>query len=378
MSFASAALSGMVEDTLAKKWGADKPDKNATPTLQRPNGSLWIRKYKILVSKENTEELSEEDKKNGKVKEEEALNVSDLHCTFEVHKKRDRGGMYAICRIFNLNSDTEDKLVMEGDRLIIEAGYQASTTETVKDDEGNESSVTTDLQYGKIFDGKIIWPSRSRASNTDYVLTLMAIDGDQQLNLSFISKTVNRGLNSRKIIETVANDSEVKTPVNKISDGLSTQALPRGKVFFGKPYNYVQDVCRGNAASFFIEDGNLNVVRLQDLSKDEALVITPETGLIGTPQQIQFGVSFKMLLNPAVHLESMIQIKGVQVNEASVTPGQQQSPLDDDWIYQVIELTHIGDTRGNDWYTEVQGISRYGKGSLPGLLANSGQNGMGV
>ena len=65
MSFASAALSGMVEDTLAKKWGADKPDKNATPTLQRPNGSLWIRKYKILVSKENTEELSEEDKKNG-------------------------------------------------------------------------------------------------------------------------------------------------------------------------------------------------------------------------------------------------------------------------------------------------------------------------
>lgn len=378
MSFASAALSGMVEDTLAKQWGADKPDKNATPTLQRPNGSLWIRKYKILVSKENTEELSEEDKKNGKVKEEEALNVSDLHCTFEVHKKRDRGGMYAICRIFNLNSDTEDKLVMEGDRLIIEAGYQASTTETVKDEKGNESSVTTDLQYGKIFDGKIIWPSRSRASNTDYVLTLMAIDGDQPLNLSFISKTVNRGLNSRKIIETVANDSEVKTPVNKISDGLSTQALPRGKVFFGKPYNYVQDVCRGNAASFFIEDGNLNVVRLQDLSKDEALVITPETGLIGTPQQIQFGVSFKMLLNPAVHLESMIQIKGVQVNEASVTPGQKQSPLDDDWIYQVIELTHIGDTRGNDWYTEVQGISRYGKGSLPGLLANSGQNGMGV
>ena len=378
MSFASAALSGMIEDTLAKQWGVDKPDKNATPTLQRPNGSLWIRKYKILVSKENKEELSEEDKKNGKVKEEEALNVSDLHCTFEVHKKRDRGGMYAICRIFNLNSDTEDKLVMEGDRLIIEAGYQASTTETVKDEEGNESSVTTDLQYGKIFDGKIIWPSRSRASNTDYVLTLMAIDGDQPLNLSFISKTVNRGLNSRKIIETVANDSEVKTPVNKISDGLSTQALPRGKVFFGKPYNYVQDVCRGNAASFFIEDGNLNVVRLQDLSKDEALVITPETGLIGTPQQIQFGVSFKMLLNPAVHLESMIQIKGVQVNEASVTPGQQQSPLDDDWIYQVIELTHIGDTRGNDWYTEVQGISRYGKGSLPGLLANSGQNGMGV
>ena len=369
MSFASASLTGMVEDTLKEQWGGGRPGKGATPVLRRPNGSLWIRKYRILVSKAN---------KEGDSKEEEALNVSDLHCSFEVHKKRERGGMYAICRIYNPNSDTEDKLVMEGDRLIIEAGYQSSTTETVTDEKGNQSSITSDLQYGKIFDGKIVWPSRARESNTDYVLTLMAIDGDEPLNLSFISKTVNRGLNARKIIETVVNVSEVKTPINRISEGLSNQSLPRGKVFFGKPYNYVQNVCRGNAASFYIEDGNLNVVRLQDISKEEALVVTPQNGLIGTPQQIQMGVSFRMLLNPAIHLESMIQIKGVQVNEASVTPGQQQAPLDDEWIYQVFELTHVGDTRGNEWYTEVQGISRYGKGSLPALLGNSGQNGMGV
>lgn len=369
MSFASAAITGMVEDTLKKQWGGDEPGKGAKPVLQRPNGALWIRKYKILVAKAN---------KDGEGKEEEALNVSDLHCSFEVHKKKAKGGMYAICRIYNLNADTEDKLVMEGDQLIIEAGYQSSTTETVTDDKRNETSVTSDLQYGKIFDGKIIWPSRSRETNTDYVLTLMAIDGDEPLNLNFIAKTVNRGLNSRKIIETVANASEVKTPVNKISEGLSTQNLPRGKVFFGKPYNYVQNVCRGNAASFYIEDGNLNVVRLQDVSKEEALVVTPKNGLIGTPQQIQMGVSFRMLLNPAIHLESMIQIKGVQVNEASATPDQQPMPLDDEWIYQVAELTHVGDTRGNEWYTEVSGISRYGKGSLPALLGNSGQNGMGV
>ena len=73
-----------------------------------------------------------------------------------------------------------------------------------------------------------------------------------------------------------------------------------------------------------------------------------------------------------------IKLKNVQANEASVTPGQQQAPLDDEWIYQVMELTHVGDTRGNDWYTEIQGISRYGKGSLAALLGNSGQNGNGV
>jgi hypothetical protein len=365
MSFASAALGSAIEQRAQKSledtYGTESA--SAKSTLTMPSGALWLRKWRILVTD---------------AQDNEALNVSDLHCTFEVHKKRNNGGFYAVCRIYNLNTETEDKLVMEGDRLIIEAGYIAQTSEESTAEDGSTVTTYQDLQYGKIFDGKIVWPSRSRDSNVDYVLTLMAIDGDQPLNLNFISKTVNRGLNSRKILETVAKDSEEATPVNSISDGLSSQALPRGKVFFGKPYKYVQDVCRGNAASFYIEDGSLNVTRLQDVKKDEAIVVTPETGLIGTPQQVQFGVSFKLLLNPAIHLESLIQIKNVQVNEATTTPGQQVQPLDDDWVYQVCELTHIGDTRGNDWYTEIQGISRYGKGSLPALLANSGQNGMGV
>ena len=50
MSFASAALGAAVETTLAKQWGADKADPNAKPTLKRPNGALWLRKYKILVT----------------------------------------------------------------------------------------------------------------------------------------------------------------------------------------------------------------------------------------------------------------------------------------------------------------------------------------
>lgn len=333
------------------------------------NGQLWGRRWRILVSKPAT--------KNNP-NEEEALNVSELHCTFEIHKKRGKGGFYAVCKIYNLTAATENKLIREGDRLIIEAGYDGTAEKDVTNADGTVQTETVPLQYGKIFDGRIIYPSRSKESNVDYILTLTAIDGDAPLNLNHISKTVNRGLNMRKVVETVCNDSEVKTPINTVSNGLSPQTLPRGKVFYGRPYDYVQDVCRGNSADYYIEDGQLNVVRLQDVAKDEALVVTPNNGLIGTPQQTQDGVSFKLLLNPAIHLGSMIQLKNVEINEVSVMPGQRQAPLDDDWIYQAIEITHRGDTRGNDWYTEVIGISRYGKGALPALLGDSGTNGMGV
>lgn len=362
--------------------GGPTSEAYKAPTLIRPAGKLWIRKYRILVSKPGGTD------DNGNAQEEEALNVSNLHCTFEIHKSRERGGMYAVARIYNLTADTENKLVMEGDRLIIEAGYegQISTGEPETDEQGNQMTnpdgtakiKTTDISYGKIFDGKIIWPSRSRESNVDYVLTLMAIDGDAPLNLSFISKTVDRGLNARKVVETVANDSEVKTPINAITEGLSEQIFPRGKVFFGRPYDYIEDVCRGNAASFYVEDGNLNVVKMTDPAKDEAVVLSPANGLIGTPQQIQFGVSFRTLLNPSLHLLSMVKLQNVQFNEMTATPGQAIQPMDPDWIYQIISLVHRGDTRGNDWYTECQAISRYGKGALPAILANSSQNGNGV
>lgn len=81
------------------------------------NGQLWGRRWRILVSRPATKDNPNE---------EEALNVSELHCTFEIHKKRGKGGFYAVCKIYNLTAATENKLIREGDRLIIEAGYDGT------------------------------------------------------------------------------------------------------------------------------------------------------------------------------------------------------------------------------------------------------------
>lgn len=349
---------------------------------------LWDRKWRIQVVTGTAKDA------NGNATGEEiALDVSELECKFEVHKKRGQGGCYAICNIYNLTAESETKLINEGDRLIIEAGYNGITGQnelhdlngniwkgapTMKNEEQTDEATATvqtpPARYGKIFDGKITWSSRKKESNVDYVLTIMAIDGDDCLNLNYISKTVNRGLNQRQILNTVCTGAEIQTPTNTVTTGLSDQQLPRGKVFFGNPKNYIKDVCRGNAASYYIEDGQINVYKLTDIPPGEALTVSPSSGLIGMPTQTQYGLNFRMLLNPSVKLQTMIKLENTEVNEASAQPGQQQTPLDDEWIYQAIEVTHTGDTRGNDWYTDVVGISRYGTGALPALMANSQTN----
>lgn len=328
---------------------------------------LWLRKYRILIT--------DKDDRN-------ALDVSDLHCTFEVHKKRSQGGSYAIVRIYNLANDTEQLIINDGDRVVIEAGYEGTMGADRQNDllqgpgivssQDTGETVASSGQYGVIFDGQVVYPTRSKETNTDYVLTLSCIDGNQPLNFNYIRKSVNKGMNQRQIFNEVCASGTVPVTANYVTDGLSEQTLPRGKVFFGRTFDYVEDLCRGNNALYFMDGGQVNLYRLTDVADDEALVVDPYTGLIGTPQQTTNGLNFRLLLNPSVKLMTKIKIAKSEIKEQTLVVGQKQLPLDDEWIYQAIEVTHRGDTRGNDWYTDVVGISRYGAAALPGILRDGG------
>lgn len=319
---------------------------------------LWMRKWKILV-------VDAQDK--------EALNVSDLHVKFTIKKSREIYN-FATIEIYNLTAETEQKILKEGDRVLVEAGYEGYLN-TSSD---GTISETQEKQYGKIFDGQIIYPTRRKENNTDYVLSLLCVDGANLLSANFVSKTLNKGINQRQIVDAVCEKSLVRIPTNDITQGLSGQKLPRGKVIFGEPIDLIADVARGNGASYWIDDGKLNMSKLTDVAEDEAIVQSPETGLVGMPTQTQYGANFKLLLNPAVKMRSLVQLKNSEIVEAQATPGQVQTQLDTDWIYQVIEFTHTGDTMGNDWYTDCVAVSRYGKGALPALMTNMTQNPNGV
>lgn len=355
---------------------------------------LYLRKYQIQVSSEST--------KSSDGKTEKALDVSYLHCTFNVRRGMDFNN-YAIVTIYNLNRETENQIINESDRLIINAGYEGYLNAVPYDPQtsnqaagagsklnassgSSDSSDVTQIQegspkqYGKIFDGSIIQTVRGKENNTDYTLTLVAMDGDLFANNNFIALSCVRGQNPRAVIETVTTKATTPTAIAKVSPGISGQTLPRGKVYFGRPRDYLQDVARSNNANAWIQDGEVHITKITDNYTDEALVLTPQTGLIGWPQQIQYGVSFRCLLNPQITVMSMIQLKNSEINGMQIqtnTPGQTQPQtlqLDPNQMYQAYEVEHIGDTRGNDWYTQVSGYSRYGKDVVPALIKYSGQN----
>ena len=119
------------------------------------------------------------------------------------------------------------------------------------------------------------------------------------------------------------------------------------------------------------DDGKVNIVRANDLPKDTIVELSPKSGLIGTPTQVEYGISFKSLLNPRLKLNTFVHIDNSLVREKQYMPNfvnpqaaqgtaQIIRSLDNDGIYRIIRVTHSGDTRGDAWYTECETISQVG------------------
>ncbi|GED71167.1 hypothetical protein BRE01_48690 [Brevibacillus reuszeri] len=305
---------------------------------QKAGNVLYGRRYRVLIS-------------NGK---STALDVSDLRCVFDIKKTLTPQPNFSTVTIYNLNTETENQVINEGDTVIVEAGYEGE-------------------QYGLIFRGDVIQAIRGKEDGVDYKLILNSVDGDRFFNNGMVNISVAKGQTARSQIGIVTSQAKVPTQQGTISNYLQPAALTRGKVFFGLGKDYLRQIAQSNAATFYLEDGKVNIITAQDYPPNEIVDLAPESGLIGTPMQTDFGVSFKCLLNPRLKINSLVRIDNSQIQAQTFQFGQIQRGLDAAGIYRIIGIRQNGDTRGDAWYTECDTVSQAG-GVIPSLMPSGGAN----
>jgi len=296
---------------------------------------LYGRRYRVIVSS-----------LNGEI----AFDVSQLRCTFSCIKNIMEAN-YSEVVIYNLSPTTENIVIKEGYRVVVEAGYEGS-------------------QYGIIFDGNVIQPLRDKEGGVTFKLSLVSMDSDMFLVSGTVNFSIMRGQNSRSLAESIVNSSNVSTQLGEISQNFSESKLTRGKAIFGLTSDYLRQIAQSQAATFYMEDGKVNIIRADDYPEGEIIELSPESGLIGVPAQSDYGATIKMLLNPRVKLGSMIHIDNSLIHNKQFQQGQAFYGLDQDGIYRVIKITHKGDTRGEDWYTEVETVTQSGL-DVPNMLSGS-------
>lgn len=77
-------------------------------------------------------------------------------------------------------------------------------------------------------------------------------------------------------------------------------------------------------------------------------------GLIGTPEQTDYGVSAKCLLNPCLKLNARVRIDSEYIVPQEAKKGTELSALPTDGVYRISRINYVGDTRGQAWYCELE------------------------
>jgi len=271
---------------------------------------LFGRKYSVEVQ-------SESDK----------ITYENLRVTFKIEKTLGKTPDKATIEIYNLNQDSDLFYYWDEDegRAILRCGYD---------------EVEPDI----IFSGKVVSYSR-RYEDTDIITVLECGDGHDVLTKTNISKSYSAGVTTANIIEDVIKEvkragvqiagdikkkiQEITAEGKKADSGLSVSGLISSTLeTLLKPYD----------KTFTIQDDVLKIIEIgQETATTTPTLLTPETGLIGSPVKTKDGLEFTALIQPG-----------------KFNPGQFVKIQSRDFnnVFKIIKSNSIGDSHGDNWYTK--------------------------
>ncbi len=250
-------------------------------------------------------------------------DITELHCVFNIQKQMSSDPNKTNLKVYNLSEKTRNAIT-EGKEVIIEAGYQSG-------------------QYGLIYAGDVVVVSHSGLTGIDKLTEITAQDGDRFLNTGFINVSYAKGQKSIDYFKQSVDAAGGS--LDSVTDLAKKSVLPRGKVMFGSPADYMRQFAKNEDALFFLDDGKVCLVKAADPPRGQVVSLTPQSGLIGSPKLTEDGIEGKCLLMPNFKLNGLVHVQSGETGSG---------------IYKVIEFTHSGDNRGNDWYTSFAGIAQPG------------------
>ncbi len=270
----------------------------------------------------------------------EGLDLSGLRITFEIIKSDVLQPNPATITVYNLAQDVVARIRREFTRLTLSAGY--------------------DDNFGLIFTGNIRqFQAGKMDNNTDTFLTIACGDGDQAYNFGVVNRSLAAGATAQDQIAAATaalGQHGVTAGANTAPAG---QPLPRGKALFGMAAELLGKAAGNAGAVASIQDGRVQVTSPNTVLPDAPVLLSPETGLLGWPEQNPIGLKFRCLLNPRLRVHARVYIGRENIREAAIQSVYNQflPKISSDGMYKMVLIRFVGDTRGNDWVAEVDALN---------------------
>lgn len=256
-----------------------------------------------------------------------------------------------------------------GDDVTVSAGYT------------NSSQGTFNPNAQVIYQGKVLQQWWTRDNVVDWKLTIRCCVGLVENSLNFVSKPLSANSTDLDAINAIGKQCGI--PI--VADDGATAALTNyphsgPQSLSGKPFDLIRTITAQHQGVVFpfVGPNGLNIrtfnipfpspayayapVNVKSVNPNSTTQGIVKYTLIGTPQQTQDGVTFRVLLDSSVKIGDIVQIApGTLINLFAFQPGQTLAPIPSrDGTFAIAGVRHVGDTRGHggDWYTEITGLSQ--------------------
>ena len=274
------------------------------------------------------------------------LDLSNLHFRFSTSQQDVESPSNCSIRVYNLSESTVKQIRGEFSKVLLQAGY----------DEG----------FGVVFRGEIKQFRIGKENATDTYLDILAADGDSGYNFGVVNTTLAAG----------STQEQVRTAIVGAMPGLQvapssaavTGGIPilRPKVLFGMARDFARDHAATHGQTWSIRDGQVYFTPLRGYEAGEVVVLHARSGLVGLPESTQDGIKLRCLLDPRMVPGCRVRIDNASLNQtvqrdpngAPVAYNQYKglqffASTSADGTYRVFVAEHRGDTRGQEWYTDL-------------------------
>ena len=258
----------------------------------------------------------------------DSLEVSGLRAQFHVTKTLVKEPNTLDLKVTNLSEHTRAGMQKKGAKVVVLAGYPGTAAIIFSGDARSIDHVK---------DG------------AEWVTHVQCGDGERAYQFARFSQSFKPGTSVADVVAAAAKalGIDASQAIARVKQG-GVRALKQfvgGFAAHGKASSELDKLMQSLGLTWSIQDGSLQVLAGTETLKGQAILLTPDTGLIGSPDHgtpAKPGqpavMKVRSLLQPSIRPGCRIQIQSLAVN------GQ----------FRVQKVEHLGDTDGSDWYTDVE------------------------
>ena len=244
----------------------------------------------------------------------QGLTIEGLRITFDVDSSTESTPNPAKISVYNLKKSTRSLLEAKGTRIILEAGYVN--------------------QRGIIWQGDVT-KVRNKKDGPAMVTEIDGADGDNAYRNSRIERSFPPGTSTRAVIQALAD--EMGFPVASF-DNVPNTSYARGITLSGLVRKQMDDICAKNDLDWWIQDETIQIVLISKPTKDGTILISPKTGLIGSPYKTDKGIEFKCMILPKLKPGRAVKIESKDYNG----------------FYKLLKVKPKGDSTQSDYYSTCE------------------------